>query len=389
MTGTPALELPDFDPASLIDSLADGVYITDTGRKILLWNRAAERITGWPAAEVVGRTCFDNILCHVDKDGHCLCGEEYCPLHRSVITGRPSEAPLLVFARRKSGERVPVEVTVAPLRSRAGVTIGGVEVFRDASISMHDMLRAKAIQDLTFKCDGRDDPRIEIEVRHQSHDVIGGDYYRVERLADGRLALLVADVMGHGVPAALYTMHLASLWDHHRSEFDAPARILGVLNRRLHLVAVEAGFFATAILATYDPASGELVLARAGHPAPLLFRRDGRVETPGKARPALGMMAEVTYEEFRTKLDPGDLILLFTDGAFEVRDSAGRELGIAGLQQLVREQAAAAPDGVCRLAGLEEQLLRFSNELHLPDDLTLLRLQRMTDPPSSGMAGGG
>jgi len=377
MNGSTMLTLPDFDPASLIDSLADGVYITDAERKILLWNRAAERITGWSAAEVVGRTCFDNILCHIDKDGRCLCGQESCPLHRSVVTGKPSEAPLLVFALHRSGERVPVEVTVAPLRDRHGLTIGGIEVFRDASAGVHDMLRAKAIQDLTFKCEGTDDPRFELEVCHHSHDIVGGDFHRVERLDDGRLALLVADVMGHGVPAALYTMHLASLWDHHRDRFASPAGFLGVLNQRLHLVAVEAGFFATAVFAIYAPDSGELVLARAGHPTPLVFRRDGSVEAVGKSRPALGMLPEVDYQECRTSLDPGDAMLFFTDGAFEIRDARDEELGVEGLQRLVHEQRSSSPDTCFQLPAIEEQLLRYSNELHLADDLTLLKLRRV------------
>lgn len=369
-------ELPDLNPAGLLDSLADGVYVTDTGRRILLWNRAAERITGWTAAEVVGRTCFDNLLCHVDKDGHCLCGHEHCPLHRSVVTGRASEAPLLVYAQRKTGERIPVEVTVAPLHDRSGGVVGGIEVFRDASLGVRDLLRAKAIQELACKCEGTDDPRFELEARHQSHELVGGDFHRVEPIADGRLALLVADVMGHGVPAALYTMHLASLWDHHRDQFAAPARFLGALNRRLHPVAADAGYFATAVFAAYDPASGELVLARAGHPAPLLFRRGGQVEPLGRARPALGMLPEVNYYESSTSLVPGDAVLFFTDGAFEICDAAGRELGVDGLRQLVGDQCAADPGGTFRLAALEEQLLTFSNELHLPDDLTLLKLRR-------------
>ena len=366
--------LPDFEPAGLIDSLADGVYITDMDRRILLWIRAAERITGWPAAEVVGQTCFDNILCHVDKDGHCLCGEEHCPLHRSVVAGQPSESPLLVFARSKAGERVPVEVTVAPLLDRAGTTVGGIVVFRDASVGVHDMLRAKAIQELAFKLEGTDDPRFEVEVCHQAHDLVGGDFHRAERLDDGSLVLLVADVMGHGVPAALYTMHLASLWDHHRDEFGSPARFLGVLNRHLHLVAVEAGFFATAVFAHYRPDSGELVLSRAGHPAPLLFRGGGEAEELGSSRPALGMLPEMIYEESRSRLEPNDTVLFYTDGAFEIADAEGRGIGPQGLCALLRD--LMSDDHNFQVAALEERLLKFSNEVQLPDDLTLLKLRR-------------
>ena len=112
--------LSAFSAPELLNSLADGAYITDKDRRILFWNRAAHRIVGWDTNEVVGRTCYDNVLVHVDKDGHQLCGCEYCPLHRSIVTGQASEGSLLVFALHKSGARVPVEVTVAPIRNHAG-----------------------------------------------------------------------------------------------------------------------------------------------------------------------------------------------------------------------------------------------------------------------------
>jgi PAS domain S-box-containing protein len=377
MKETSVFELPDFDPADLIESLADGVYITDVNRKIMYWNRAAERITGWSSAEVVGRSCYDDILGHIDKDGHVLCGQEHCPLHRSIVTGCASEAPVLVFARCKSGQRAPVEVTVAPLRSRNGETVGGIEVFRDATARVHDLLRAKSIQDLALQCGIGDDPCFQFEVCHEACDLVGGDFHRLERLADGRLVVLVADVMGHGVAAALYTMQLASLWDHHRADLGWPGRMLGIFNKHLHLMAGDAGFVATAVFTTYDPTSGDLCLARAGHPAPLIFRRDGGIDAVGKPQPALGMLPGLVYQECLARLEPGDDLLLFSDGAIEVTDAADRELGIEGLRQMVMEQRAADPGGTFRVAVLEEQLLRYSNEIHLPDDLTLLKLRRL------------
>jgi len=66
---------------SVINSLSDGVYICDTERRITYWSESAVRITGWSQADVVGKHCFDNVLCHIDKDGHRLCENEFCPLH--------------------------------------------------------------------------------------------------------------------------------------------------------------------------------------------------------------------------------------------------------------------------------------------------------------------
>jgi len=361
----------------LLNLLADGAYITDADRKILFWNRAAERITGWTAEEVVGRTCRDNILVHVDKDGHRLCGREYCPLHRSMVTGQPSQGAVLVFAQNKAGGRTPVEVTVAPLRNEAGQIIGGIELFRDLTESMEDQLRAKKIQEITMQCDLARDDRVSIETRYQPCDLVGGDFYRVEWLGGTRYAILLADAMGHGVSAALYTMLLRSLWDDHRGELGAPARFMQLINNRAHLVLQEgAGYFGTALYVNYDAATGELHCVRAGHPPALLFRAGGAAEFVGAANPALGMFTEVQFRETVTRLEANDTLLLFTDGATEVFDAQDQQLGIEGLSRLVGEQTQGAPAAGLALEKLEEQLLRYSNQIRLPDDLTLVKLVR-------------
>lgn len=104
-------------PLLVLDSISDGVYVTDLDRKIVYWNKSAERITGWLPADVVGRCCHDGILCHIDKDGHVLCGQEYCPLHRSIVSGHQSTAPIVVFAQGKNGNRVPMRVMAGPIRT--------------------------------------------------------------------------------------------------------------------------------------------------------------------------------------------------------------------------------------------------------------------------------
>jgi phosphoserine phosphatase RsbU/P len=360
----------------LLHSLADGVYITDLNRRILFWNRAAERITGWPAVEVTGKSCYDDILAHVDKDGHALCGQEYCPLHRSIVTGQSSTESVLVFARHRSGGRIPVEVSVAPIRNAANQVIGGIEVFRDLTESMQDQLRAKGIQEMAMNCPLPEDSRVEFEVRYQPREIVGGDFYRIERTGADGYVLLVADAMGHGVAAALYTMQLRALWDDHRTDLESPARFLGVVNERLHALAREAGYFATGVCAAYDAARGQLRCARAGHPAPLLFRAGGSIEPVGRSQPALGMFPGSQYQETTVQLMPGDALLLFTDGALELFDASDHELGVEGLKELVRQQTSGRAAAGFQLDKLEEQLLRFTNQIHLPDDLTLVKLRR-------------
>jgi len=369
--------LDHFNAVEALNLLPDGVYITDCERKIVFWNRAAEHITGWKQEEVVNRTCFDNLLVHVDKDGHKLCGYEHCPLHRSVVTNQPSTEAVLVFAQVKSGSRTPVEVSVAPICNRAGEVVGGIEIFRDLTESMRDQLKAKKVQEISVRCQLPHDDRVSFEARYLPRDLVGGDFYRIEKIGEAQYAIVLVDAVGHGVSAALCTMLLRSVWDDHRVELARPARFMQVLNKSVRAVMDEAGCFGTGVGVNYNAATGKLSCVLAGHPSQLLFRVDGRIELVGGKNTLLGMYDDVHYEETTTQLEPGDTLLLFTDGATELFNAADKDLGEEGLKRLVREQINGVKGGDFSLEKLEEQLLRFSNQIHLPDDLTLVKLRRL------------
>ena len=117
-------QLLDFSSTQILDFMNDGVYVTDRGRNIVFWNKTAERLIGWTSEEIVGRSCYDNLLCHEDKDGHQLCGKEHCPLHRSMVTNSCSTVPIIVFAQCKDGTQIPLHISVAPITDDSGVVIG-------------------------------------------------------------------------------------------------------------------------------------------------------------------------------------------------------------------------------------------------------------------------
>jgi diguanylate cyclase (GGDEF)-like protein/PAS domain S-box-containing protein len=112
----------------LLNDLYEGVYFVDKDRGITFWNRGAERITGFSANEMLGRSCHDNLLSHVDEQGRQLCLTG-CPLHDTLSDGKPRTAQ--VFLHHKLGHRVRVDVKIRPLFDQNKV-IGATEVFSSA-----------------------------------------------------------------------------------------------------------------------------------------------------------------------------------------------------------------------------------------------------------------
>jgi len=115
----------------LLDDLYDAVYFVDPERRILYWNHAAEALSGFSAAEVTGRRCGDNLLCHVDEAGRSLCQND-CPLSHSMQTGIRGKAD--VYMRCKDGHRLAVSVRVVPILDANNRALGAVEVFSDIAL---------------------------------------------------------------------------------------------------------------------------------------------------------------------------------------------------------------------------------------------------------------
>ena len=115
---------------SVLDRITDGVYFVTQERRITYWNVGAERITGFDAAEVVGRSCSDGILRHVSDSGRQLCLHG-CPLARVMRDGRPCSAD--VYLHHKDGHRVAVRVQGSAVRDGDGNITGSVEIFRPQS----------------------------------------------------------------------------------------------------------------------------------------------------------------------------------------------------------------------------------------------------------------
>jgi len=339
----------------------------------VFWSKSAERITGWTSDDVIGRACLEDILCHEDKDGHRLCGEEYCPLHRSMITGERTDVPLIVFARGKNNNRIPMHVTTAPIRNNEGEIIGGVEAFRDVSVILRDLEKARRIQAWSLEKDLLDDSRLQFSTLFMPRDIVGGDYYAIHSIDADRYGFLLADMEGHGIAAALYTIHLHSLWNKHVKLMRNPVEFTSVFNDELGAVVGKEASFATAICGVIDVQTGKVGLVGAGGPPPFIIRANGEMERVSVTGLALGILEGVSYNEVTAQLEAGDSLLLVSDGAFEIHDVKGQMLGVNGFMHLLSK--LDYPRRALRLDVLEEELLKFSNEIRLKDDVTIIEIK--------------
>jgi len=137
---------------NILDNINDGIYFVDASRTITYWNRAAERISGYSASEVVGSCCANDILVHVDDTGCHLC-TSVCPLAKTLFDGDSRNGE--VFLHHKQGHRVPVTVSISPIKDLEGQIIGAIEIFRDDSKHviekqlLDDLKKAASIDMLT------------------------------------------------------------------------------------------------------------------------------------------------------------------------------------------------------------------------------------------------
>ncbi len=166
--------------------------------------------------------------------------------------------------------------------------------------------------------------------------LVGGDFYDVVPLRGGnRLGLVVADVAGNGVPAALYMALSRTLLRSIAIRRTSPGSTLARANELLQADARTVQFL-TAIYAVWYPETGRLVLANAGHPPAVIARADGCLEWITDHGPALAVFPRARYPEREIVLRPGDTLVLYTDGLTEATDCYGIEFGSSGIEAVLQ-----------------------------------------------------
>jgi sigma-B regulation protein RsbU (phosphoserine phosphatase) len=203
---------------------------------------------------------------------------------------------------------------------------------------------------------------------------IGGDYYDFFRLREGgRLAVVVADVSGKGVPAALLVSTIHSALHLLTEREEVTPQLFARLNRHV-LESSLANKFITLFFALLDETSGELTYVNAGHNPGLIVRADGAIERLAASGLPLGLLPEATYSVDRVRLEPGDLACLYSDGITEATSPGDDEFGLDRLEALIVAERAG---GLSHLvAAIDHAVVDFAAERPQMDDQTLVLLAR-------------
>jgi len=222
-------------------------------------------------------------------------------------------------------------------------------------------------------------PGMSFEVLFRPAGYVSGDIYDVQVVDDEHVVFYVADAVGHGVPAALLTMFIKHALMPRDLEMDwyrvlSPDLALGKLNREMIDRQTATVQFATACYGVLNTHTRQLRLSRAGHPAPLLLRSSGAIEPLEPEGPLLGVFDSEGFELMRTQLDPGDRLLMYSDGfelAFGDAGKVDASAYMPALHALRQGTPAQAIDQLNRK--LDEQ----AGSLHQRDDLTALMLDML------------
>ena len=213
-------------------------------------------------------------------------------------------------------------------------------------------------------------------------NTVGGDFYEILPLGDGRLVTAVGDVAGKGSPASLLMALLLAMMRTLTDERLEPAELIGRLNVQVCRQA-PGNRFITLFYSVLDLTSGELTYVNAGHTPPLLLRATGAVERLQDGGIALGMFDRSVFQAGRIRLEADDLLAIYSDGITEAESPKGHPFDEHGLETVLTAERRNNVAATC--AAVVRAVERHSADTRLADDLTLLLLRRSAVPSPAGV----
>jgi len=296
-----------------------------------------------------------------------------------VFRGRPIGV-MRVYSR---APRVFSELDKRLLRSIAQQAAAAVQQsrlirHRQRDVEMERQVRLAAdVQRRMLPRDLPSDPRVETAAQYQPSFELGGDFYDLFVIG-GRIAIAVGDVVGKGVPAAMLMSLVRTSFRAHAERGLQPHEVLTLVNRDLCRDSLESEF-ATMWYGLLDPASGVLEWSTAGHEPPLVVRADGRCEELSIGGLVVGIDPGAVYTLERSRLEPGESLIAYTDGVTDVMSFEANRFGKPRLRELVGQlrERGHAGSAAAVLARILRELRQFGGLTVRPDDTTIVVVRRV------------
>jgi PAS domain S-box-containing protein len=354
--------------SNVVEQTADSVIITEANGTIVYVNPAFEQTTGYSRNEVLGRN--PRLLRSGRHDG-----EFYKTLWDTVLKGGVFRGTLI--NRKKNGDLFHAEQTISPIAGADGRCQFLVSVAKDITDRLRNerneaqLDAARSIQQRLYPREAPQVPGFDIAGAVNPAESLCGDYYDFFPMSGGGLGMTVADVCGHGVgPSILMAQARAYL----RSLALAHPDVGEVLCRLNEILTVDGSEreFVTQILVRLAPDVRTLVYANAGHPAGILLGGDGQVrEGLGSCGLPLGILTDRVYPTSRViRMEPGDIVVLFTDGITECCGPTGSEFGTERVLDVVRSHRRDVAHKI--LKALYDAASGFRSAAPQDDDMTAI-----------------
>lgn len=377
---------------AVLDTAADGIVIADDKGTILSINPAAQNLFGYNESELAGQN-VSMLMGEPDRSLHNRHMTRYLRERKPRVIGIGRE----VRGRRGDGSFVPLDLAMSEM------TVGGRTMFtafvRDISVRKEFERQLAEARDQELKIGGaiqRTLLRAEMPSHMPGLDVYGltrasehvdGDFYDYFQAGEHVLDLVLGDVMGKGVPAALLaaatkTHFIRSISDltGQRPDRSAPSpeQVVQAVHHRLSDRLMELESFVTVFYARIDRDANQLTFVDAGHTSTLCYRAatDEIVSLQGRNVP-LGFMAEECYRQHETSFSPGDVLVCYSDGVTEARNPHGEAFGLDRLAECLRDR----PDGSAAEIGSEIRavLSRFMDGQSTTDDVTCVVIRAVPE----------
>lgn len=316
----------------VLDGMADWVRVVSKEGLVIYANKAMKRDLG---EDIVGSSCY-NILTKEDRCVHCI-------TLQSIFSGETFQKEEIVNGRYYS-------VKSSPVRNVDGDIVAAVEVFRDVTrerkLELELLERNKLIsEDLKFarKVQEKILPRqgmfenLNIEYIYKASEMLSGDMFDVFRIDDEKIGIYISDVAGHGIAASMLTMFIKQMMRDIKDEIKSPSKALLELHKRFIEFGLEPDKYFTIFYGVYNRTESTFSYSNAGHNCyPIKFNSIDVNPLKMKGYPITILFDEMNYEEKQVKLNIGDKILLYTDGITEAMDYNGKQFGIEGVLDTVK-----------------------------------------------------